>query len=944
MQPGQCPQNMQKCPDTYNPLNTVCMPLKTYFDMKTGKNIPEGRAATCADFQAPQGSMNTQTQQPTDSRPQWMMGPIGQMGPQMGPQMGTMNQGKFNFGQDSGPDYCQTNFNDPICKGGFGDNLKEMGQQYKFDMNQFDTTQFQMPMRDMKMELRDIKQETQGWSNDAKQVRQQLKEISRGSGGIACPTAVEADALATELENAVANVKSVLASSSTEDIQKALAIRDHINGRFDKMNDQQVLGIRQQLFGGPPDEDGNPTQGKMQGLNVCREITGAVYGACETQKRLSEDYTYMKEDGAPDEVLKVFEGVIGELKDRCQNPFSVLSKEGISLEELSQPFYPPDSCQGYGMGKFAPPMDQGSMNFMPPPMEGFQDMPEDMQRMIKEKMNNYGDQGQNNFQGFNPFGTSVLTAQGQPMMGRPPMGMGPMQIPDECKPPVQRYLGIDSLMLKLEDSRIQAQQGMESANICDMFKQGKKMLEKGSRKGPPQEARDLIEEGLTACENDDFETLEGLKFIAMDYMKREQMGNLVDPSELLKSKFKERIGRMRKAGSEEGTKAGDKALTSQLVEAERRLTELTAKLDEAQKTILALNEKMSEMATKLASAIELNDQSSAAVGNIARISDEMVQQTVAGTISDLADKADSLKRVVPSGADTLIDATINSLIQSPPSSMAVTTINESLTSIQVYAASGANDAEILTKVKEELANIAVTNATDVSNKVSEGLVAGTDAANFKDWYAAPLLNAKSCGFVARELTKVEPAAVETKCAAITRVARILEKTGDLTIDFDDTAPTVPGAPEWCLPFVNALRDEGVPFAQDLRDPNAPAERIDIAVLMNEALGDKMEKPENIQEYLTPDTQNLSLAEREAVANVRANGVMDTTDGTNFGPAVAFNRAQGAVVTNQAYQVLEPGVNCSATTSTVRADAEEDDFSPSDDEEELFPSSEEEEGF
>ncbi|MEK9133123.1 MAG: hypothetical protein AAB606_05470, partial [Patescibacteria group bacterium] len=637
MQPGQCPQNMQKCPDTYNPLNTVCMPLKTYFDMKTGKNIPEGRAATCADFQAPQGSMNTQTQQPTDSRPQWMMGPIGQMGPQMGPQMGTMNQGKFNFGQDSGPDYCQTNFNDPICKGGFGDNLKEMGQQYKFDMNQFDTTQFQMPMRDMKMELRDIKQETQGWSNDAKQVRQQLKEISRGSGGIACPTAVEADALATELENAVANVKSVLASSSTEDIQKALAIRDHINGRFDKMNDQQVLGIRQQLFGGPPDEDGNPTQGKMQGLNVCREITGAVYGACETQKRLSEDYTYMKEDGAPDEVLKVFEGVIGELKDRCQNPFSVLSKEGISLEELSQPFYPPDSCQGYGMGKFAPPMDQGSMNFMPPPMEGFQDMPEDMQRMIKEKMNNYGDQGQNNFQGFNPFGTSVLTAQGQPMMGRPPMGMGPMQIPDECKPPVQRYLGIDSLMLKLEDSRIQAQQGMESANICDMFKQGKKMLEKGSRKGPPQEARDLIEEGLTACENDDFETLEGLKFIAMDYMKREQMGNLVDPSELLKSKFKERIGRMRKAGSEEGTKAGDKALTSQLVEAERRLTELTAKLDEAQKTILALNEKMSEMATKLASAIELNDQSSAAVGNIARISDEMVQQTVAGTISDLAD-------------------------------------------------------------------------------------------------------------------------------------------------------------------------------------------------------------------------------------------------------------------------------------------------------------------
>ena len=32
--PGECSQDMQSCPDQWNPSNTVCMPKKMYWDPK----------------------------------------------------------------------------------------------------------------------------------------------------------------------------------------------------------------------------------------------------------------------------------------------------------------------------------------------------------------------------------------------------------------------------------------------------------------------------------------------------------------------------------------------------------------------------------------------------------------------------------------------------------------------------------------------------------------------------------------------------------------------------------------------------------------------------------------------------------------------------------------------------------------------------------------------
>jgi len=255
----------------------------------------------------------------------------------------------------------------------------------------------------------------------------------------------------------------------------------------------------------------------------------------------------------------------------------------------------------------------------------------------------------------------------------------------------------------------------------------------------------------------------------------------------------------------------------------------------------------------------------------------------------------------------LIDATVNSLVQSPPSSGTLEDISDRFNAIASYASSGAKSSEMVEKAKDELAEVAVLNGSDVANKVAEGIVASRDTADLSQWYAVPALSAVNQGFasISKENPDFKPAESETKCAALTRVARIAEKATGEKINMSDKTLDKPvvGAPDWCLPFLSQLQEQGVPFAMDLRDPNATIDRGEVAMLIHQVIGDSLPDPANYADYITPDMKSMPVDMQNAIAEIRFNGIMDTTDGTNFSPTVDFNRAQNALVSTKAYEAV-----------------------------------------
>lgn len=929
--PGECPQEMQSCPDQWNPSNTVCMPKKIYWDSKTGKDIQGGRLATCEDFKAPttptmgqgmgmggfggfgQGSMPFGGQgMQGQGQMQWF--DTGMKGPGTSPQK-TMNP-------------CEFNPNDPFCKAGFDFNA--MQDQYKFDESQFQPQEYKMNAGDIKRELKNLKMDVKNWTRDVQQVRQQLKEIGRESSGFACPAAIEVSTIAQQYEDAINQVNALNESSSQEEIQKARALGDFIRGKWQD-GEQVTEGLQQKLYGGPMDEDGNRKPGKMESLNVCRELSNVIREANSLVKEVSRESKKAEKSGAPKEILSVFAEVLAELQEIATNPIGVLQKKGVSLEEISGPWQPdPEVCSfggGFGGGPGFGPM---------PPMEGgggfgggpdfgqmnFGDMDPSMMEKMKEKFMEMqkGEGNFQNFQEFNPFGASVLSAQafGDEDFGGD-QNFGPQEPPEECMPPVQRYLSPHRLMRKLDEARMNMGKQFESTNVCNMLDMAKEFLDNGKQDkgfgGPPQEVIDLVENGIwqDACDSNDTKTLDKIKSRLMRIgppggnvrpggKKQSRFGGLIDIDKLVEDKLNEKLGQLFGGEGEEGGKTD-----AQMEDLEARIADLQSKLDDAAKTIFALNERLSDMATKLASAIELNEQASKAINSIAKFTDENVQQSVTAAIDTLATKAEEVKAVLPAEMDKLIDATINSLVVSPPSSTTLEDISDRFNAIASYASSGAKSSEIIEKAKDELAEVAVLNGADVGNKVAEGIVASRDTADLSQWYAVPALNAVNEGFasISKENPDFKPAESETKCAAITRIARISEKATGEEIDMSDKTldKSVPGAPNWCLPFLSQLQEQGVPFAMDLRDPNAPIDRGEVAMLIHQAIGDQLPDPASYADYITPDMKGMPVDMQNAIAEIRFNGIMDTTDGTNFSPFVDFNRAQNALVSVKAFEAI-----------------------------------------
>ena len=262
--PGECSQDMQSCPDQWNPSNTVCMPKKMYWDPKTNKNIPEGSPATCEDFKAPttgqgmgmgmggfgQGSMpfgGSFGGQGMQGKGQMQWFDMGTQGPGMGKDQGQMNP-------------CEFNPNDPFCKAGF--DFGAMQDQYKFDESQFQPQQeYKMNAGDIKREIKNIKMDVKNWTRDVKQVRQQLKEIGRESSGFACPAAIEVSTIAQQYEDAINKVNALNENSSQEEVQTARALGDFIRGKWQD-GEQVTEGLQQKLYGGPMDENGERVPGK----------------------------------------------------------------------------------------------------------------------------------------------------------------------------------------------------------------------------------------------------------------------------------------------------------------------------------------------------------------------------------------------------------------------------------------------------------------------------------------------------------------------------------------------------------------------------------------------------------------------------------------------------------------------------------------------------------
>lgn len=960
--PGECPESMQKCPDQWNPANTVCMPKKMFWDSKTQKNIPEGKDATCEDFQAP-----TATGQ----------GPMGGFG---GPGAGFGGQGGFeggpgDFGRPSGfgrqtgqggpSDPCASRPNDPFCRAGF--DFGGMKQGFQFDRSEFQFDESQFQGKNTKQVLRDIRQESKHYERDLVQVRQQRKEVSSESSGFACPIIVEVDAIADEMQKFIDAAKNLNNDSSADEIGLVKAQLDHIRGTYDPETGEQTSGLQAQLFGGGIDEEtGEPKPGKMQSLGVCREISNVIQESCSMAKNLGKEFARAKKGKAPEEILKVFEETIAELNQRCSNPLGALQELGVSWEDLVAPWQPdPEVC---GFGGFMPmggpggfgggPGDfgvggQGPM-FGPGDFGGFENNPE-MMKLMKEKFQEFGQQGRfgGGFGGqggqggnFNPFGTSVLSAQlgDDDFEGfddfegeEGEFGMPPEEPEEECMPPVQRYLSPFRLMRKLDEARMSMDKQADTMSICgNMLDMVKAYLDEGGNAedefGPPEEIIDLVESGEwdAACELEEGDekekALKRIKNIIFRQggrpgrpgMRGSSLGSMVDIDKLVKEKFKEKLDD-HLFGEDSGDTGDESDLAKKLKEAEARLATLTSKLDfvqtkldDASKTIIALNEKLSEMITKFAVTVnQPSEEATAAINNIAKLPEGTVQQTVAANITAVADKVNDVKAVLPKAiakeASKLLDSLVNALVQSPPTEAVINDIINRLTEIQSYAASGAKPAEVLAKVKEAIASIAVTNAADVNNKVAEGQCASKDTCNYSEWFSVPALNAVNEGFasITKDNSDFKPGEPETKAAAIVRFARIMEKAGELEIDMDNKEP-VAGAPEWSRPFIHAMQEKGVPFVENLNDPNAPANRLDIAILVHDALGDNLPDPpkEQLDKYLTPDVKDLPADQQAAIAEARFNGIMDKTDGTNFSPKDGFNRAQNAVVSTKAYEALQ----------------------------------------
>ena len=668
-----------------------------------------------------------------------------------------------------------------------------------------------------------------------------------------------------------------------------------------------------------------------------------IQGACEVSKQIGREYADFKENGLENtEITKSFETAVAALNERCTNPLGVLQKAGVAFEELTKPWQPPDTC-GFTGFRGPPPMPfNGGPGFPGQggpgggfgsgpggnqggpfpggdfPGGGFQggqfpsDLPPELMQKMMEKFQQFQNQG-GSFEG-SPFGASVLTAQNTdfdfPVFDdegdgfaddegfRPGPQFGPPEMDEECMDPVHRYLGFDSVMRGLMEARFAADRQFENMSACSMFEMGQKRFKAEEKKIPlPPKYKDRIKailftEGPAACKEGDSDTVESLKGEMFALFNRKGGQSIIDVDQLVEDKLVEKLAKLGLGQSD-----------SKIAELQKKLDELQAKLSDAQKTVVALSERLSDMTAKLAS-MDLSDKGKQAVGAYTIMSKE-VQNSVASSIGDLATKADQVKDLVPANVDKLVDATMNSLIQSPPSSAVLANIKESLTALTSYAQSGATKQEILAKAQDELGTIAALNSADVQNKVAEGIVASADTSDLSQWYAGPALQAKNQGFISADLKEIKPSEPETKCAALTRVARVLEKSGDLTIDENNKAP-VAGAPEWCRPFIHALDEKGVDFVETLTDPNATADRLDIAVLMHQALGDKLPDPENAADFITPDMKGLTPEQQAAVAEIRYNGIMDTTNGTDFNPFADFNRAQNALVTVKAYEAVTAG--------------------------------------
>lgn len=972
----QCSDSMQKCPDFYNPSRSVCMPKQTSWDPKTHQQLSQPRAATCDDFK-PEQPREGEHRGPFPGGERPGSGPFESFpgapgffpgGPGFGfPGVGPGREGQFPgkpqfvnpFEQRGETSFqktgssgemmkqfnpCEVNPFDPFCQGGF--DPSKIQKQFKFDEKQFDPTKFQFS--NLKQEVRNLQREAREWRRDVEQARRQIKEVSRESSGFTCPAIVEVDALATSMEDAAKQAEALSDASSEADIKKALALRDFVNGKYDPQTRQQATsGKRSELFGGPPGEDGKPKPGKIQALHMCREISGIIHGACEASKHMSEE---AKRLGLSEDTS--VKGALAALEQRCKDPIGVLKAAGVSFDVLSQPFFPdPDKCgfggpfpfggPGGGPGSFGGPGGgNGGFEFGPPPGFDFGGLPEEFKQKIQEfsKGGFSGGFGGGSFGGGfggessrggvrgSPFGTAVLLAPSHPDFIGPRPGPD-FEMPEECKSPVMRYLGFEEIIRKIQEAFAKGYEKLESKNACKMFEMGLKFFEKGADRargefGPPPEVKPLLEHALAACKEGDTKKVEELKEKMFVIGRRGGPGREgkgeknvlgVDVEELVKDKVKEKVKEQIKGLlGDKVTKESDSALEA----LQKKVEELTAKLGDAQKTIVALNDKLADMTTKLASAVgKLDEKAAAAVNSIAQLPDKKVQNAVAANISDLATKAGALQNVLPEDAKKVLDATMNSLIKSPPSTSVVSNFKDSLTAIQSYASSGATEKEVVEKVQTELAKMTVNNAADVENKVKEGIVASKDTADLSQWYAAPALQAKSQGFIAKELEEIKPAESETKCAAVTRYARVLEKAGEIEIDLNnkDLVKNVPGAPDWCKPFLSALQEEGVAFALDLNDPNASASRLDIAVLAHEALGAKLPEPpkEELEKYLTDDVKKLPKAQQEAIAAVRYNGIMDTVDGANFGAQVTFNRAQNALVTVKAFEAVKASIAATA---------------------------------
>ena len=898
MQPGQCPDSMQSCPNQWNPLNTVCMPKKAFWDPKTNTSIPEGKDVGCDFFNSTTSGPGMQGGFGMPGTEMMNPGTQGRQGPRMMPQQG-------QYMQNNGPqtDPCMMNPNDPFCRAGM--NFDVIQNQYQFDQTQFDPNQYKV--NNSKQELSNLKREVSGWKNDLKQINNQVSEIARSSNNFACPTKVEVESIATQLKGAIDTVSGLDSKTATkEDIQSALALRDFVNGKWEN-GQQTVEGLRQKLFGSPS-EDGTPMPGKMQSLNACREISSTIQMSCEMYKNLSREKTKAEKGGAPKAILDSFAEVLPELQQRCSDPLAILQAKNVSFDALLVPFEPDwDVCSEFMM--FGPMMGGPQGGPMGGPMGG----PQGNQM--------FGPQGgqQFNQEGFNPFGASVLSAQVNFNMNNfNNVGdvLGPQVIPDECKPPVQRYLGIDDLMQKMDAARQDAEEMFDTLNVCQMLKMAQDYMGDSSADdtdgefGPPQEIVDMIEPGLAACENPDTEensqVLADIRDTMMNFgpgsgqgpmprggqNKGRFMGGMVDVEKLINDKLNEKLKNFNLADITD-IKLGDY---------EKRISELTAKLNEAEQTILALNEKMSDMAAKLATAVEMSDKAKVAFKGITNMPNEQVQSSVAGTLTDLATSAETVKKYLSAKDDKVMDGALNSLIQSPPSETVASEIGKKFLELQSYASSGADKKDVEKKVKSVVAEVAVLNLADVGNKIASGIVATEDTADLSQWYAIPVLQAKNDGFVAKDLVKFDPSAPETKCAAITRVARVLSNAGGLTIDEKNTTP-IAGAPEWCRPFIHALANEGVDFVKTLKDPNASADRLDVAVLFHQVLGDRLPDPTDMSKYVTPDVAGLPMDVQRAVAEMRFNGIMDTTDGTNFSPDAIFNRAQDALVSTKAFEAV-----------------------------------------